>query len=357
VFVLAQTLDPVTFSVASDFSNERNTLGMFGAGAIELLAREMTAELQAIRATALRDARVNGTVTRALVTKEIHFGKITALAAGTVDTSGVEGVDSDLVIRPFHQSGGVVSIREFTVNAMNHHHGMEAVERFGVARTGTVDFDEDGVPDELTVGDITAVTIFQAALPVPGRVISRAMGDAINQGELLFNVIGCAGCHVPVLVLNNPVFCEPNPLNPPGTFRDTTQSFCFDLTREGPKPRLEATIDGKARVRAFTDLRRHKICDDQDPHFCNERLLPPGGRMTTAEFLSRKLWDVGNSAPYGHRGDLSTITGAILAHGAEGRAAKQAFQALLPKDQQNVILFLKSLQVLPEGSDRVMFTD
>ena len=122
-------------------------------------------------------------------------------------------------------------------------------------------------------------------------------------------------------------------------------------------PRLEATINGKALVRAFTDLRRHRICDDQDPHFCNERLLPPGGRKTTAEFLSRKLWDVGNSAPYGHRGDLSTIAEAILAHGAEGRAAKLAFQALLPQDQANVILFLKSLQVLPEGSDRVVLTE
>jgi len=46
VFVLAQTKDPVTFSVAGDQSNERNTLWMFGSGAIEMVAREMTAELQ-----------------------------------------------------------------------------------------------------------------------------------------------------------------------------------------------------------------------------------------------------------------------------------------------------------------------
>ena len=36
-----------------------------------------------------------------------------------------------LVIRPFHQQSLVVSIREFTNNAMNHHHGMQSVERFG----------------------------------------------------------------------------------------------------------------------------------------------------------------------------------------------------------------------------------
>src|SRR5262247_1400335 len=49
VFVLAQTLDPVTDSVSAEFSNERNTLGMNGSGAIEMLAREMTADLIRLR--------------------------------------------------------------------------------------------------------------------------------------------------------------------------------------------------------------------------------------------------------------------------------------------------------------------
>ncbi|MDA7680719.1 hypothetical protein N8633_02910, partial [bacterium] len=49
VFVLAQALDPVTFSVSPEFSNERNTLGMFGAGPIEMLAREISFDLTAIR--------------------------------------------------------------------------------------------------------------------------------------------------------------------------------------------------------------------------------------------------------------------------------------------------------------------
>ena len=47
VFVLAQALDPVTESVGSEFSNERNTVGMFGAGRIEMVAREMSEFLQA----------------------------------------------------------------------------------------------------------------------------------------------------------------------------------------------------------------------------------------------------------------------------------------------------------------------
>src|SRR5712691_11565786 len=57
VFVLAQNLDPVTDSVSAEFSNERNTLGMNGSGAIEMLAREMTADLLAIRDTAVAVAK------------------------------------------------------------------------------------------------------------------------------------------------------------------------------------------------------------------------------------------------------------------------------------------------------------
>src|SRR6185295_17881528 len=57
VFVLAQLLDPVTDSVSTEFSDERNTLGMNGSGAIEMLAREMTVDLIAIREAAKAEAR------------------------------------------------------------------------------------------------------------------------------------------------------------------------------------------------------------------------------------------------------------------------------------------------------------
>ena len=46
-------------------------------------------------------------------------------------TLAVAGVNADLVVRPFHQKGVVVSLREFTNNAYNHHHGIQSVERFG----------------------------------------------------------------------------------------------------------------------------------------------------------------------------------------------------------------------------------
>src|SRR5713226_8496626 len=67
VFVLAQVLDPVIDSVSAEFSDERNTLGMNGSGAIEMLAREMTTDLLAIRDTAVAVAKSSATaVTRSL---------------------------------------------------------------------------------------------------------------------------------------------------------------------------------------------------------------------------------------------------------------------------------------------------
>jgi hypothetical protein len=365
VFVLAQGLDPVTESVSAEFSNERNTLGMFGAGPIEMLARELTTELQIIRDLAVQEASASGAAaTRSLYTKGINFGQITAQPDGSLDTTRVVGVDPDLIVRPFHQAGVVVSIREFTVNAFNHHHGMQAEERFDLNPAKGVDFDQDGIAAEMTIGDITAVTIFQAALGTPGQVlpVDPAEGEAVTRGEALMAQIGCTSCHAPQMPLDSPLFVEPNPFNPEGTFSDTGQSFSFDLTAVGEGPRLERASDGVILVRAYTDLKRHNLCDDPnhpDPirFFCDEQLAQnrpdQGGRPGAEFFLTRKLWDVGNSAPYGHRGNLTTISEAILAHGGEARSSQEAFIALSTADQAAVVKFLKTLQVVPAGSPRV----
>lgn len=349
VFVLAQALDPVTDSVSAEFSNERNTLGMFGAGAIEMLAREMTLELQA-QAAGLADG------THVLHSKGVDFE--VEISGGTVVAG--KGIDADLIVKPFHQAGVVASLREFTVNAMNHHHGMQAEERFDS------DFDQDGIERELTVGDITAATLFQAALGVPGRVLPAdpLKRNEIGRGESLFSDIGCASCHSPEMVLESRMFTEPNPFNPPGTFSDTSRSFAFDLTRDGERPRLERTRRGGAIVRAYTDLKRHNLCDDEtsvpDPirFFCNEELAQDrpdqDGRPGAEFFLTRKLWDAGNSGPYGHRGDLGTITEAIRMHGGEARAARDAFVESAIEDRAAIVNFLKSLQVVPVGSPRVV---
>ena len=106
---------------------------------------------------------------------------------------------------------------------------------------------------------------------------------------------------------------------------------------------MARTRTGKVQVHAYTDLKRHVICDDGHPIYCNETLVQAG--VPTDQFLTRKLWDAGSSAPYGHRGNLTTLTEAILAHGGEANGSRAAFEALAPMDQARIVEFLKSLQV------------
>ena len=228
VFVLGQRFDFATFDALSDdeigfetrgafdengepatlqgIANSRATLGMFGSGYIEMLARQMTADLQAIR----DDIAPGGSAE--LISKGISFGSLTRNADGTWDTSATDGLvppslasdgpDSppNLIIRPFHQASAVISLRQFTNNAMNHHHGIQARERFGEG-----DHDGDGFENNLSIADVTAVTAWQAQLEVPGRVIPRhpVIEDAVANGEQLFMDIGCADCHTPALPLTD----------------------------------------------------------------------------------------------------------------------------------------------------------
>jgi cytochrome c peroxidase len=354
VFVLAQVLDPVTQSVSPTRSNSRNTLGMHGSGPIEMLAREMTADLQAA-AAGLPDG------IHTISSKGVDF-EIEVAAGAVVATDG--GIDADLIVKPFHQAGKVISLREFSDNAMNHHHGMQAEERFDLnpAKGFDPDYDNDGIERELTIGDQTAVSIWQAQLSTPTQVLpnTKAARNVVNHGEQVFDDIGCTSCHVPEMTLSSRDFVEPNPFNPPGTCAsaaDGCPDYSFDMTITGDKPRLEKGKHGTAIMRAYTDMKRHTLCDDPGPGairwFCNEQLAQGradaiDGTPGTEFFLTRKLWDVGNTAPYGHRGDLTTITEAILQHGGKGRASRDAFATSDVDDQKAVVAFLKTLQIVPQ---------
>ncbi|HCM1323108.1 TPA: hypothetical protein N2900_005159 [Vibrio parahaemolyticus] len=349
-FLLAQRLDPVTESVSSNFSNERNTLGMHGAGAIEMLAREMTYDLRA-QAQLLQDGE------HTLKSKGVEFDIIKE--NGQVIQA--DGINTDLMVRPFNQSGNISTIRHFTIDAMNHHHGLQAEERFDLfeGKGFDSDHDEDGVERELSIGDITALSVYQASLPIPVQVLDKdpRKRRQVKWGESLFNEIGCSGCHTPSMTLEVPEFSEPSPLNAEHTYRDTSQSITWDMTKEGPAPRLKRNKNGTATVWAYTDLKRHNLCDDDsEPQairfYCNETLdqdrPAQDGRLGSEFFITRKLWDVGSSAPYGHRGDITTITEAIVYHGGEGRKSRDNFIALNVNDKRAIVNFLKSLQVIEE---------
>lgn len=347
---------------STSIGNERKTIGMFGSGFLEMLSRQMTADLQAIR-----DNTPPGR-SSFLISKGIAFGPITHNVDGTWDTAEIQGLPPSslassakspptLLICPFHQAGVVASLREFTNNAFNQHHGMQAEERFGIG----VDADGDGIANELTTADITAVTLFQATLPVPGRVYSAdpEIREAENRGERLFYEVGCAVCHIPQLPLDKRgwIYTEPSPYNPKNNLRPGAPGYPLkvDLTSdELPPPRLHVQ-DGVVMVPAFTDLKLHDITTGtKDPNAEPlDQNHPPGsaGFFTgNRKFITRKLWGFANSGPYMHHGKFTTIREAVLAHAGEALFPRMEFQALSAHDQGSVIEFLKTLQILAPGT-------
>jgi hypothetical protein len=409
VFVLAQRFDHLTFDhndgittrgaadesgkfvTMDNATNDRKTIGMSGSGFVEMLARQITADLQA-----QRDAAVPGT-SRQLTSKGISFGTLTHNADGTWDTSQVQGLAApslaltpkgpSLIIRPLHQVGNVISIRQFSNNAFNHHHGMQSEERFGLG----LDPDGDGFTNELTTADLTAVSLFQATLAVPGRLIPNdpAIEHANLSGEALFNTIGCATCHatLPLTSNNNPglpgkpgwIYFEPNPYNPAtgpnspnlrcsndencllgsANYPVSTAALTVDLTSDSlPLPRLR--VHGRVvMVPAYTDLKLHDISatskpatdPECEPLDQNQPAGSPGFFAGNCKFITRKLWGFYNQGgAFMHHGKFTTAREAVEAHSGEALSQRLAFDAL-PPDQQNALIeFLKSLQVLPPGS-------
>ena len=86
-----------------------------------------------------------------------------------IDTSRLDGIDADLVIRPFGWKGQEATIRSFTRNAAHNELGLQAVEL-----VGSEDGDFDGVINELTVGDLTALAVYLAGLERPVSKIELA---------------------------------------------------------------------------------------------------------------------------------------------------------------------------------------
>ena len=61
------------------------------------------------------------------------------------------------------------------------------------------------------------------------------------------------------------------------------------------------------------------------------------------EFRTQPLWGVSKFAPYLHDGRAATMTEAIMAHEGESLASRDAYLALTPAEQQDVISFLEHL--------------
>ena len=355
---LNEQMQPVTVQTVG---NSRSTTGMFGAGYLEMVARQITHDLQTTR-----DNLKLGE-SKELVSKGIHFGRIARSKNGLWDASQVEGLPRasvisnvahdppNLIVRIWHQAGNAVSLREFTNTSLNQHHGIQTTERFGVDK----DPDGDGFVNEMTRADVTALVVYQATLQVPGRLIPSdpAFQQAIQLGEKAFTKIGCASCHIPSLPLDKQgwIYTEPNPYNPSGNLRNgEARTLSLDLTSDLlPQPRLKPAANGVLYVPAFTDFKLHDICDVDNPGEAldmNQLPWSPKFREGNRKFLTKRLWGAANEPPYFHHGLFTTLRQAVLGHSGEALGSRRGFQELSEEEQNGLIEFLKSLQVLPPGT-------
>jgi len=165
---------------------------------------------------------------------------------------------------------------------------------------------DDGGAAEISQDQLDLVEFYLRTLAVPAR---RDVDDPeVRRGEELFMTIGCSGCHMPTLV-----------------------------TGDHPVAAL-----AHQTIHPYTDLLLHDMGDglaDNRPEFT----------ATGSEWRTRALWGIGLTqtvhpgATYLHDGRARTLEEAILWHGGQAAAYREAFRHLPAADRAALVRFLKSL--------------
>jgi hypothetical protein len=334
-------------------ADRRNAPHLLGLGPVQALATEMSQLLAAARDAAIASAMAGGSaVTAPLGAKGISFGSITANPDGTVDTSAVEGVDSDLVIRPFGWKGHQASLRGAIKEAFRIHLGVVAASDQELIRRGELsaalfgdgiwyDVDADGVSVELEDGMLSTMVAYLAQLEVP---LIRPPSDPVllqrfGAGRAAFDRALCGDCHRPELILTSPLIST-YPEHP--DFADRLPVI-IDVAHDGDFPKIQRTDQTETRfhVRLFSDLRRHDL---------GPELAAPmaQGSIAASVWLTRPLWGLAETAPYLHDGRAPTVDDAIRLHGGDAAASRDVYLALGDDDQRSLAVFLLSLTRQPK---------
>ena len=139
------------------------------------------------------------------------------------------------------------------------------------------------------------------------------------------------------------IFTDPAPYDMAGTLRagEVKKDVAIDLSQYAWARALPKNDKGETLIPLFSDLKRHLIVDSEVNALGNE--LQAQRFVERDVFLTPRLWGVGSTAPYGHRGDFRMLDEIIAAHGGEARFARDAYLALDKSQRDTVIAFLRSL--------------
>ncbi|PYQ94583.1 MAG: hypothetical protein DMF96_25465 [Acidobacteria bacterium] len=318
-----------------------------------------------------------------------------AIPGGTSGLSSQTNPGSMFTAVPYHGLGGLPSnatgsgsqgttgpTRSDVAGAFNTHMGVQSTEFIlgrpvcpgaptptcrpsyvnTTAAAAAYDLDGDGVTNEMTVGEVTAVTTFMVTLPVPDQggaatqTVLWITSQSIQNGSALFRRpiatggAGCATCHKPFIpfpgsttfMLNNPQ------TNVPLALQMAHHAATAVDVAEGL-----ATFVGQPGLRVYRDFKRHDM---------GAGLFAPGlaPNPNATTMKTAELWDVGSAQPLSRTGAYgSDMRAVILAHGGTdgGDASKQAFLNLTSGGQQDIVNFLRMQTIegkVGEGSGAII---
>ncbi|MFT7668253.1 MAG: hypothetical protein ACI8X5_000943 [Planctomycetota bacterium] len=313
--------DEVAAGFASFDGRYINPPFLFGSGGVELVAKEMTQDLQRLK----RIAGQNPDQPFSLDTHGVNFGSLTwSTTLGGLDFSQVEGIDVDLVVRPFGRKGEFATVRGFDVEAMQFHFGMQPVEVVGAG----VDADGDGVVDEVLPGELSALHMFNVTLKRP---FEEAPTPETQAGFAGFVSIGCAECHTPAIETRNRGLS----LTLPELETQPFDNEYYQMDLAGGNAGFAKVPGSGLSVGLFSDLKRHEM---------GAGLAESFGSSLDSEFITARLWGIADTAPYLHDGRATTLTEAILKHGGEAQTSRDNYAALSDAEKINLLTFLRSLR-------------
>jgi hypothetical protein len=330
-----------------------------------MLADEITGDLRSIQAHAIIQAEHSGhSVTLPLHSKGIDYGAITAAPSGTVDTSAVQGVDSDLRVKPFFGEGRTISIREFVVGALhkemgievndpdlaNAHAGQIVVTPSGMVLDGSKDSIDAPPPPDAETGkyeaDPAIVDHLEFYLTNYFKPGVGHRNPTTELGQRIFNGISCNSCHISNLLINHDrrvADVETVYNSAEGIFNHlfstaVTLVDVFDDKRGFP-PLQRPRSDPFLVTNIFTDFKRH----DLGRNFYERNY---DGTLQT-QFLTRPLWGVGSKNSFGHDGRSTSLDEVILRHGGEAKGSRDAYASLTALESSALQDFLRSLVLFP----------